>query len=96
MMDHELPTLAMGLAGIMAGLAAGAIYFYHLRATVAGFVCTGARLSLVAGGVLRIAAALAFFYMLVTWSPLAAIGGMIGFGVSRLIIAAPMNGDRNA
>jgi len=72
--------------GIVAGFGAGALYFGGLWLTSKRAVRSGRPLRLLAASALvRLAPLLLVFFLLVRWHPLAALSGMGGFLLARLL-----------
>ena len=77
-----LPIAAGGLAGFVIGL----IYFRHLRQSLENFCGSGSPLKLVVGSIARILAAVGLFVVLMQWSAVAALSGLVGFSLARSLL----------
>lgn len=91
MMEQALTGWIVIMAGgAVAGLLLGLAYFAHMKRTCGGLLNGASLLLPVAETIVRFAAAIAAFALLMRWGAPAAIGGLAGFTVARLWVLARM------
>ncbi len=71
------------LVGFLSGFLLALGYFMQLRYAVDNLIRRGFSPSLVFGALLKICGTLAVFVLLMWWSSLAAISGLVGFSLAR-------------
>ncbi|MGE0765171.1 MAG: ATP synthase subunit I [Hyphomicrobiaceae bacterium] len=81
--------VAFVAVGTLSGFALGLAYFKLLRRSVVrlGSNAPGLGVTL-AGSAFRISAVVGLFMALMSWSPVAAVAGLVGFAVTRQLMLA--------